>query len=293
MRKDLLMPCGILIIIFSLAFITPSNAATNWGVEADETYEYELKTLKMFGGSDLSSLLKENVSMTIIFTNFNSTGYTYDVYNSTGGVSTSSTNFVSTQVGEDVYTTPVGLPIVLPLEIGTIPDYLLYFGQIVNETTSILVLDDLLANITDFANVTYTDSHSILNENYLSLYFDMYAPEVNASILSGFIDPGDTGGLFIIPSNITNFQLNASIAFNATSGLFKSFTIKIRSLAEQAPGYLEPFDIDVVYGLYVPPPPYTPPPTTPEKTSYPWLISTTIAFVILGTVLARRRKRNR
>lgn len=291
MKKGLFMACGVLFVIISVTFISPINAATSWGVDTDTTYKYELKNLTMFG-SDLSILLKDNVSMNIIFTEFNSTGYTYDTYNSTGGVTSNSTNFVETEVEEGVFfTMPEGLPVALPLSLGTIPDYLNYFGQIMNQTTSFLFVDDLLANITDYANVTYMDTHSILNENYLYLYFDLFATEVNASILFDSMDMSDMGG-FTFPSNFTNFKLNATVNYNTTSGLFNGFTIKLRSMGEIAPGYFEPFDVDAVYGLYIPPAPTTPttPPPT-EESFYPWLIPV-ITFVAFGVFILRKRKRS-
>ncbi len=291
MKKGLFMACGVLFVILSVSVISPLNAATSWGVDTETTYKYELKTLNMFG-SDLSILLKDNVSMNIIFTEFNSTGYTYDSYNSTGGVSSNSTNFVETEVEPGVfYTMPVGLPIALPLSLGTIPDYLEYFGQIMNQTTSFLFVDEILANITDYANVTYMDTHSVLNENYLHMYFDLFAVEVNASVLFDSMDTGDMGG-FTFPSNFTDFKLNATVNYNVTTGLFNGFTIKLRSQGEIAPGYFEPFNVDAVYGLYIPPPPTTPTTPTPtEENFYPWLVPI-ITVIAFGALILRKRKRS-
>ena len=291
MRKSLFMACGVLFVILSVSIISPLNAATSWGVNTDTTYKYELKTLNMFG-SDLSILLKDNVSMNIIFTEFNDTGYIYNAYNATGGVTTNSTNFVETEVDTGVFATiPVGLPIALPLSLGTIPDYLEYFGQFMNQTTSFLFIDEILANITDYANVTYMDTHSVLNADFLHLYFDLFAEEVNASVLFDSMDMGDMSG-FTFPTNYTDFKLNATINYNATSGLLYSFKVILRSLGEVAPnsGIFEPFNVDVVYGLYVPPAPTTPTTPTPtEENFYPWLIPV-ITLVAFGTYIFRKRK---
>ena len=293
MKKGLFMACGVLFVILSVSIIFPLNAATSWGVDTDTTYKYELKTLNMFG-SDLSLILGDNFTMTIIFTEFNSTGYTYDAYNATGGVTSNSTNFVETEVETGVFATiPIGLPVALPLSLGTIPNYLEYFGLFMNQTSSFLFVDEILANITDYANVTYMDTYSILNENYLQMYFDLFAVEVNASILFDSMDVSDFGG-FSFPTNFTNFKLNATINYNATSGLFNGFNIRIRSQAEVAPGsgIFEPFDVDVVYGLYIPPVPTTP--TTPiptDESFYPWLIPV-ITFVVFGMYIFRKRKRS-
>ena len=291
MRKSLFMACGVLFVIMSVTFISPINAATTWGVETDTTYKYELKNLIMFD-TDLSLLLKDNVSMNIIFTEFNSTGYTYDVYNATGGVTSNSTNFVENEVEPGVFITmPNGLPMALPLSLGTIPDYITYFGQIMNQTTSFLFVDELLGNLTEFANVTYMDTHSILNENYLYLYFDLFATEVNASILFESMDMGSMGS-FSFPSNFTNFKLNATINYNATSGLFNGFNIKLRSQGEVAPGYFEPFNVDAVYGLYIPPVPTTPTTPTPtEESFYPWIVLV-VTFAVFGVFILRKRKRS-
>ena len=291
MKKSLFMACGVLFVIMSVTFISPINAATTWGVETDTTYKYELKNLIMFD-TDLSLLLKDNVSMNIIFTEFNSTGYTYDVYNATGGVTSNSTNFVENEVEPGVFITmPNGLPMALPLSLGTIPDYITYFGQIMNQTTSFLFVDELLGNLTEFANVTYMDTHSILNENYLYLYFDLFATEVNASILFESMDMGSMGS-FSFPSNFTNFKLNATINYNATSGLFNGFNIKLRSQGEVAPGSFEPFNVDAVYGLYIPPVPTTPTTPTPtEESFYPWIVPV-VTFAVFGLFILRKRKRS-
>ena len=291
MRKGLFIACGVLFVILSVTFVSPINAATSWGVETETTYKYELKTLNMFG-SDLAILLKDNLSMSVVFTGFSDTGYTYNVINATGGITSNSTNFVETEVEPGVFITmPEGLPIALPLSLGTIPDYINYFGQTVNQTSSFMFVDEILGNITDYANVTYMDTYSVLNTDYLYLYFDLYATEVNASIFFESMDTGDMGG-FTFPSNFTNFKLNATVNYNTTSGLCNGFTIILRSMGEVAPGsgIFEPFNVDAVYGLYIPPPPTTPTTPTPtEENFYPWIVPI-VTFVALGVLILRKRK---
>ncbi|GAH44455.1 unnamed protein product, partial [marine sediment metagenome] len=137
---------------------------------------------------------------------------------------------------------------------------------------------------------TYSASHSLLDETYLKLYFDLFAPEVNASILSELMGEGDTGLPIALPVNITDFKLNATVKFNSTSGLLYDLTIKIRSLSH-VDEYTEAFDIDIRYALYVPEPePEPEPETEPTETLYPWLIPTIAAFAVVSIIIFRRRK---
>ncbi len=288
MRKRLYVNLGVILLVTSLAFVTPTKAATNWGVETDVLNKYELITLKL-GGTNLASILAENLTMRVAFDSFDDTGYTYTTYNSTGGTAVNETRFVETLVGEENVILPEGLPIALPLSIGSIPDYLLYFGQFINVSNSFYLLEELLLNITEYANVTYTAAHSLLDETYLKLYFDLFAPEVNASILSELIGEGDTGLPIVLPSNITDFKLNTTIKFNSTSGLLYDMTFIIRSL-QHIGDYTEAFDIDIKYVLYVPPEPEPEPEPEPTESPYPWLIPMIAAFTVASILIVRRRK---
>ncbi|MCG3224242.1 MAG: hypothetical protein H7647_07225 [Candidatus Heimdallarchaeota archaeon] len=289
MRKGLFVNLGVLLLVTSLVFVTPTKAATNWGVETDVINKYELITLKL-GGLNYADYLAENLTMRVVFDSFTDTGYTYTTYNSTGGTSVNETIFVEMPVGEENVTLPVGLPIALPLSIGTIPDYLLYFGQFINTSNSFYLLEELLLNITEYANVTYTAAHSLLDETYLRLYFDLFAPEVNSSILSELMDDGDAGLPISLPVNITDFKLNTTIKFNSTSGLFYDLDMKIRSKSH-IDEYTEAFDIDIKYALYVPPPPPEPEPEPePTESPYPWFIPSIAAFAVISILIVRRRK---
>ena len=290
MRKGLFVNLGVLLLFTSLIFVTPTKAATDWGVEPDVINKYELITLKL-GGLNYADYLAENLTMRVAFDSFDETGYNYTTYNSTGGTSVNETRFVETLVGEENVILPEGLPIALPLSIGSIPDYLLYFGQFINVSNSFYLFEELLLNITEYANVTYTAAHSLLDETYLKLYFDLFAPEVNASILSELMGDGDTGLPISLPVNITDFKLNTTIKFNSTSGLLYDLTMAIRSLSH-VDEYTEAFDIDIKYALYVPPPPEpTDPPTSdPTESSYPWLIPSITAFAMVSILIVRRRR---
>lgn len=290
MKKRLFVNLGVLLLVTSLAFVTPTKAATNWGVETDVINKYELITLKL-GGLNYADYFGENLTLRVAFDSFDDTGYTYTTYNSTGGTSVNETRFIEMPVGEENVTLPEGLPIALPLSIGSIPDYLLYFGQFINVSNSFYLLEELLLNITEYANVTYTAAHSLLDETYLKLYFDLFAPEVNASILSELMGEGDTGLPIALPANITDFNLNTTIKFNSTSGLLYDMTFIIRSQSHIG-DYKEAFDVDIKYALYVPPPPEPtePPETEPTESPYPWFLPTITVFVIASVLIVRRRK---
>ena len=288
MRKRLFVNIGVLLLVTSLVFVTPTKAATNWGVETAVIHKYELITLKL-GGIDMAYYLAENLTMRVAFDSFDDTGYTYTTYNSTGGTSVNETRFVETSVGEENVTLPEGLPIALPLSIGSIPDYLLYFGQFINVSNSFYLLEELLLNITEYANVTYTAAHSLLDETYLRLYFDLFAPEVNASILSELMGEDDTDLSNLVPSNITDFKLNTTIRFNSTSGLLYDLTMKIRSL-QHIDDFTEAFDVDIKYALYVPPEPEPEPEPEPTESSYSWLMPMIAAFTVVSLLIVRRRR---
>ncbi|MFW9851327.1 MAG: hypothetical protein ACFFDS_00105 [Candidatus Thorarchaeota archaeon] len=287
--KKAFLANGVLLIILSLTFITPTNAATIWGIEADVEYEFELKSFKI-GITDYSAILKENVSFIVEFTSLTDIGYSYDVYNSTGLMTTNTTNFLETEVELVTVTLPDGLPIALPLAIGTIPDYLDYFGDFVNATSSMSIFEDLVVNVTEFLNITYMYSYSQLNENYLILKTDLFAPTVNETVLEALT--GETGGFMPLPTNITDLKLNATIAYNATSGLFKQLSIKIRSLSHIG-DFTEDFNVDVVYGLHVEEvviPTPTPTPTPTDDTSYSWFIPTVLVLTLLTSIKLKRKK---
>ncbi|MHA1483327.1 MAG: hypothetical protein ACTSQA_07820, partial [Candidatus Heimdallarchaeaceae archaeon] len=72
MRKGLFVNLGVLLLVTSLAFVTPTKAATNWGVETDVIHKYELITLKM-GGVPYAIYLAENLTMRVAFDSFDDT----------------------------------------------------------------------------------------------------------------------------------------------------------------------------------------------------------------------------
>jgi hypothetical protein len=231
--------------------------------------------------------------MKIVFTDTNDTGYSYNTIDFEGTITPNSTVFVPVEVAEGVtFVMPQGLPIALPLSYGLIDDYLAAFGQFINETDLNMMFGEVMANITDFGNITYMDIYSIYTEDYLYGKLDLFATVLNETTLTSLMAGFDTGELpFTISTNITDFKFNATIAYNATSGLFDYFKITIRSMAEQY-GYVDNFDVDIKYGLYIPPPPYTPTPTpTPTETNFPWLIPiAAVSLISSGLVLRRKKK---
>ncbi len=295
MKRNLILSSGVLLLIFSMALISPVKANATWGFETDKTYAFELKQLNMYS-TDYTLMLKQNTTMKIVFTDSNDTGYSYNTIDFEGTITPNSTVFVPVEVAEGVtFVMPQGLPIALPLSYGgSIPDYLAAFGQFINETDLNLMLGNLLFNMTDFGNITYMDVYSIYNEDYLYGKLDLFATVLNETTLTGLMAGIDTSELgFTFPTNITDFKFNATIAYNATSGLFDYFKITIRSMAEQY-GYVDNFDVDVKYGLYIPPPPYTPTPTptpTPTETNFPWMIPiVAVSLISSGLVLRRKKK---
>ena len=292
MKRNLIFSSGVLLLIFSMALISPVKANATWGFETDKTYVFELKQLNVYDTSYLTIPdLVKNTTMKIVFTDSNDTGYSYDAIDFENTITSNSTVFLPVEVAEGVtFVMPQGLPIALPLSYGSIPDYLDAFGQFINGTDPSMMLGDLLFNMTDFGNITYMDVYSIYNEDYLYGKLDLFATVLNETTLTGLMAGFDTGELpFTISTNITDFKFNATIAYNATSGLFDYFKITIRSMAEQY-GYVDTFNVDIKYGLYIPPPPYTPTPT-PTPTNFPWLVLiAAVSLISSGLVLRRKKK---
>ena len=291
MKKSLIFSSGVLLLIFSMAVISPVNATTTWGFETDTTYIFELKTLSIYD-TDYKLALQANTTMRIVFTDTNATGYNYTVTDFQNTVTPNTTLFMPVEVSEGVYFyLPQGLPIALPLSFGEVPDYLGAFGQFINQTDLNLLLGGSMLNITDFGNITYMDLYSVYTEDYLYGKLDLFAPKLNETTLTNLMADFDTGGMGIsIPTNITDFKLNATVAYNATSGLFDYFQIIIDSIGEQY-GYVDDFNVVVKYGLYVPPPP--PPPTTPTptETDFPWLVPIAVLSIISSGLILRRKKK--
>ena len=292
MKRNLIFSSGVLLLIFSMALISPVKANATWGFETDKTYVFELKQLNVYDTSYLTIPdLVKNTTMKIVFTDSNDTGYSYDAIDFENTITSNSTVFLPVEVAEGVtFVMPQGLPIALPLSYGSIPDYLDAFGQFINGTDPSMMLGDLLFNMTDFGNITYMDVYSIYNEDYLYGKLDLFATVLNETTLTGLMAGFDTGELpFTISTNITDLKFNATIAYNATSGLFDYFKITIRSMAEQY-GYVDTFNVDIKYGLYIPPPPYTPTPT-PTPTNFPWLVLiAAVSLISSGLVLRRKKK---
>jgi hypothetical protein len=295
MKRGLIISYGVLLLVFSLVIVTPTKAAADWGIETDERYKYELKNMSLYG-QDYSLLFKENTTMEIEFTELLDNGYNYDVYDKDGLAESNQTLFADVPVDSTSYVLPIGLPIALPLAIDSISDYLQYYGDFVNDTESLILFDEFLENITDYTTNFNMVVNTTLDTNYLKIYSFSHADEVNATLLTTLLDSedlGDMGGIFVIPTNITDFDMTITLAFNATTGLFKFLNLKIRSLSWQE-GFSDNFDIDVKYALYVPPPPTTPTtPTTPtDENAFPWGISTIVSLTVLGGVFFLRRKRS-
>jgi hypothetical protein len=295
LKRGLIISYGVLLLVFSLLLATPIKAATEWGVETDERYKYELKNMSLYG-QDYSLLFKENTTMEIEFTELMDSGYNYDVYDKDGFSQSNQTLFEDVPVDSTSYVLPIGLPIALPLSIGSISDYLQYYGDFVNDTQSLILFDELLENITDYTTNFNMVVNTTLDSQFLKLYSYSHADEINATILSELLaseDMGDIGTLFPIPTNITDFDMTITVTFNATSGLFKVLNLKIRSISWQEE-FSDNFDVDIRYALYVPPPPTLPTtPTTPtDENSIAWGVSILAPLVILGGIFFMRRKRN-
>lgn len=295
MKRGLIISYGVLLLVFSLVITTPTKAATEWGVETDERYKFELKNMSLYG-QDYSLLLKENTTMEIEFTELLDNGYNYDVYDKDGLSQSNQTLFEDVLVVSTNYVLPIGLPIALPLSIGSISNYLQYYGDFVNDTENLILFDDLLENISDYTTNFNMEVNTTLDTSFLKIYSYSHADEINATVLSGLltgVDLGDMGGVFIIPTNITDFDMTITLTFNATSGLFKVLNLKIRSISWQEE-FSDNFNIDIKYALYVPPPPTQPTTPTPtDESAFPWGISTITSLAILGGVFFLRRKRNR
>ena len=286
MKRKEIITSGVLILLFSLAFVNTANAETTWGFEIDKNYVYELNKLTIFG-TPLAFEFKDQARMRIVITDSNDTGYSFTVYNDTHTIDETSTVFLPVAVdNETTLVLPQGLPVALPLALGEIPDYLAYFGNIIDQTGSMIILDDMLENITDYMDVTYMEVYSVYDASFLSANLDLYAPTVNASILTELMGEMDTGSVPIsIPTNITEFKLNATLAFDATTGLFDHLTVKLRSLSTDEYNYTDDFNADVEYELYKP--------TEPEETStvsYAWVVPIAVAVIFASSLFTRKRK---
>ncbi|MHA1199176.1 MAG: hypothetical protein ACTSQF_07485 [Candidatus Heimdallarchaeaceae archaeon] len=286
MKRKEIITSGVLILLFSLTFVTTANAETTWGFEIDKNYVYELNKLTIFG-TPLQFEFKDEARLRIVFNDFNDTGYSYNVYNETNLLAETSTVFLPTEVdNETTLVLPQGLPIALPLTLGDIPDYLGYFGSIIDQVGPMIVLDDIMENITDYIDITYLNVYSVYDANYLSAKLDLFAPTVNASVLTDLLGDMDSGSLPIsIPTNITEFKLNVTLAFDTTTGLFDHLTIKLRSLSTDEYNYVDNFNADVEYELYKP--------TEPEPTttvSYAWIVPIAVAVIFASSLFTRKRK---
>ena len=284
-RKDIITS-GVLILLFSLTFISSANAETSWGFEIDKNYVYELNKLTIFG-TPLVFEFKDQAEMRIVFNDFNDTGYSFNIYNKTHLLAETSTVFLPLEVdNETTIVFPMGLPVALPLAIGDIPDYLDYFGQRIDEMDPMMFLADVWDNITEYMDITYLELYSVYDSNYLSAKLDLYAPTVNSSILTELVGEMDQGEIPIsIPTNITEFKLNVTLAFDATTGLFDHFVITLRSLSTDEYNYVSDFNADVEYELYKP--------AEPEETtdvSYGWIVPIAVAVLFASSLFTKKRK---
>ena len=284
MKRIEIITSGVLILIFSFTFVSPANAATSWGFEIDKNYVYELNKLTIFG-TPLAFEFKDEARLRIVFNDFNDTGYSYNVYNDTLLLTETSTVFLPIEVETTTLVLPQGLPIALPLAIGEIADYIAYFGDIVNQTGSMLFLDDLLENITEYMDVTYLAVYSLYDANFLSAKLDLFAPTVNNSVITELLGEMDTGEVPIsIPTNITDLKLNTTLAFDSSTGLFDHLTIKLRSISTDEYNYTDNFDADVEYELYKP----TEPATT-TTVSYAWIVPIAVAVIFTSSLFMKRK----
>lgn len=289
------------LLIFALK---PANAATQWGIETNTQYKFELNKF-LFFDNDLTPLLKDNVSMAVVFTELNDTGYAYDVYPNVGEPELGqSTVFEEVDTGFANVTLPIGLPIALPLSIGNIPNYFEYLGEFINQTHELVnftMFEDF--NMTDF-NMTYIgenitlDSYSTLNSENFELHVDVYADALNDTTIDMIMANISSDDISLtIPDNITDFKLNITAAFSVTTGLFEKLSVTMRSQALLY-GYPAPFNADILYSYNKPAeqtettstqPTETETPGTTSPTPYP--IATTAVILIVGTIGYKLRKR--
>jgi len=286
MKRKEIITSGVLILLFSLTFVTTANAETTWGFEVDKNYVYELEKLTILE-TPFHYEFRDEARMRIVFNDFNDTGYSYNSYNDTHLLAETSTVFLPVEVdNETTVVMPLGLPIALPLAIGEIPDYLDYFGQMVDETNILPLLGDFMANISEYMDLTYLNVYSIYDSSYLSLKLDLFAPTVNETVLTELVGGMDAGEIPIqLPTNITDLELNVTLAFDATTGLFDSLVIDLDSLSTDAYATVTDFDIDVKYALYKP---SEPEPTT--TVSYGWIIPIAVAILFSSSLFSRKRK---
>ncbi len=286
MKRKEIITSGVLIILISLNFIAPANAATTWGFEIDKNYVYELNKLTIFG-TPLAFEFKDEARMRIVFNDFNDTGYSFDLYNNTNLLAETSTIFLPVAVdNETTLVLPQGLPVALPLSLGEIPDYLAYFGQVIDQVGSMIILDDIMENISDYMDITYLNVYSLYDDSFLSAKLDLYAPIVNATVLTDLLGEMDSGQIPIsIPTNITELKLNTTLAFDASTGLFDHLNVKLRSLSTDEYNYTDDFNVDVEYALYRPPEP-----TSTTTVSYAWVVPIAVAVIFASSLFIRKRK---
>ena len=303
MKRKVLITSFLLTGILVGMMVNPSLAATTWGIEINERYEFTLKTFKFGSPTDISFMLKENVTFEVEFTNLNDAGYTYDIYNSSGlmesGVSTLFEE-METELGN--ITIPQGFPIAMPLAIGTSSNYLLEIGTIANQTSIVIGFEDFV-NLTEFGNDTVVNVYSLLDEDYLKLKTDIYTSNFNDSLLNELIgtfsgQPSDfpiDDLSSMIPDILYEMTVNITISVNAKTGLFDALALVLKSKGEQS-GFEIDFDVDILYGYEAP---VVTTQTTESvettgtettETPYSLLFITPFALVTLVFLTKKRRK---
>ena len=229
MKRKVLIASFLFTGILVGMMVSPSLAATTWGVEINERYEFTLKTFKFGSPTDISFMLKENVTFGVEFTSFNDTGYTYDIYNSSGlmesGISTLFEE-METELGN--ITMPLGLPIVMPLAIGTSSNYLLEVGTIVNQT-SILIGSEDFVNLTEFGNDTVVNVKDVsgirvavlLTSDHLNVkeYQDLSKFEDLMRKVKFYCPAGDCYGYYLLASGFAQIMVDPIMSFWDTMAL--------------------------------------------------------------------------
>ena len=224
-------------------------ATTQWGIETGFSYKFSLK--KLYMGGDLTPFLKSNTTLEIKFTDINDTGYTYDVYNATGVVAQEqSTVFVTTETDIGDFILPEGLPIALPLSIDQYSNYMNSLANFINQSAQNIeiIAAELQLNLSEIGSNITISAYATINTQTFNINLDGYASELNSTLVELLSSSFDTGDLPItIPTNITDFKLNVTLSYSATTGLFNNLLIKIRSKAVQY-GFLTDFNVDLEYG---------------------------------------------
>ncbi len=291
MKKNLTVFVCVLTMALLIVGTIPIRADTEWGITTEDEYKLELKKFRIFG-DDYTAFLSQNLTFYVGFPSINESCYSYEIYNNSNDLIESNvTCFEEIEIEETTYILPNGLPIILPLRIGTISDYLTYLSTLINDTATFIGIDDLLNisldEIGEEANITV---YSTINEEYFNIHGDFSASKLNSTLIEQLsANLGDADLPFSFPDNLTDFTMNVTVTFNAEIGIFDDVNLRIRSIDS----FEQPFDIDFKWGRYIPPPPEptttTDPTTEPQETVFTWFLPTLLISMLLAIPVWRKK----